>query len=209
MSAGARIDRTTFLSSEHDMNRFIERHSVLSLGALAAASLMLAGCGATGPRNQGQPKSHRIESRLPGEGPYLGSADLVVATEQAVAGVASLPALRVAAGKTVIVMDRVETRTADPSANFQVYLARIRALLNQSGTRHNLAFVETRTKAEGIKEREGIPTQLSKRTRPRYALSGTFYDIPRRSTNYYLLTLQLVDLTDDVIAWEGSYEVKL
>lgn len=177
--------------------------------ALTLTALTLTACDTT-PKNQGRAKSHRIESRLPSEGSQIGSADLVTATDKAVAGIANVPQVRQdAGGPTFIVMDRVENQTSDPSANFQIYLARIRALLNQSGARQNLAFVETRSKAEGVLAREGIPADQSARTRPKYALTGTFYDMPRGGTNYYLLTFQLMDLGNAQVVWEDSYEVKL
>jgi hypothetical protein len=177
--------------------------------ALAAVCLFtLSACDAT-PKNEGEARSYRLETRDAGAGPYLGSADLVVASEQAVTGIADVPEIKQAGGRTVIVMDRVENQTSDPSANFQVYLARIRATLNNSGAKKDLIFVETRSKAESIKQREGIPVESSARTRPQYALTGTFYDMPRARSNYYLLTFQLVDLTNDIVTWEGSYEVKL
>lgn len=171
------------------------------IAAAAAAGMM--GCA----HDEGVAKSYRIESRVPGEGNQLGSADLSVATDKAVAQIAAVPDIRQAGGRTVIVMDRVENQTSDPSANFQIYLARIRALLNQSGARQNLVFIENRQKAEAIADREGY-TQTA-RAKPRYALTGTFYDMPRGKTNYHLLTFQLMDLTNQQIVWEGSYEVKL
>lgn len=174
--------------------------------ALTLAALTIVGCA---PRNQGAQRSVRIESRDPADGPNLGSADLVAASEKAVAGIANVPEIKQAGGRTVVVMDQVENKTSDPSASFQIYLARIRALLNQSGAQRDLTFVETRTKAEAIKKREGIPTTESARLRPEYALTGTFYDLPRARTDYYLLTFQLIDLSNDVVVWEGSYEVKL
>ena len=45
----------------------------------------------------------------------------------------------------------------DPSANFEIYLARIIALLNESGARHNLTFVTQRSRAEAIK---AIPQEI-------------------------------------------------
>lgn len=177
--------------------------------ALAAVCLFtLSACDAT-PKNEGAARSYRLETRDSPRSSQLGSADLVVASDKTVAAIADVPEIKQAGGRTVIVMDRVENQTSDPSANFQVYLARIRAALNNSGAKRDLVFVETRSKAESIKQREGIPVESSARTRPQYALTGTFYDMPRATSNYYLLTFQLVDLTNDIVTWEGSYEVKL
>lgn len=180
--------------------------------ALAVAAMLLGGLTAcdTTPKNEGHPKDFRVESRLPSEGSSLGSGNLINATDAAVAGIANVPEIKQAGVRTVIVMDRVDTsKMSDPSANYDIFLARIRASLNQSGAAQDIVFVETRDKAEAIKLREGIPKDQSGRTRPRYALTGTFYDLPRGKTNYYFLSFVLMDLTNDVIAWEGSYEVKL
>ena len=181
---------------------------ITATAVLALAALVLPACDST-PKNEGRAKSYRIESRVPSEGSQMGSADLVVATDKAVAGIANVPQVRSDMPPTYIVMDRVENQTSDPSANFQIYLARIRASLNQSGARQNLAFVEGRSKAEGVLAREGIPADQTARTRPRFALTGTFYDMPRGGTNYYLLTFQLMDLGNAQVIWEDSYEVKL
>lgn len=183
------------------------RYRVTGLIACAALIAGLAGCGTT---NEGAPKSHRLESRLPSEGARLGSADLVVASDRAVESIAErLREIYGEEAQTIIVMDRVDNETSDRTANFQIYLARIRTNLNQSGARHNLRFVETRNRAEEIKRREGIAPTASARTRPTYALTGVFYDLPRGGTNYFLLTFQLMDLSDDIVVWEGDYEVKL
>lgn len=170
----------------------------------AILGLFVAGC------DHGAQKEQRLDTRV-GEGGQLGSADLTAATEKAVEGIANDPDMVPATGqgKVVIVMDQVTNHTSDPSANFHIYLARIRALLNQSGQSKNLVFVETRAKAEQIKQREGYPAEATARTLPKYALTADFSDIPRSQTHYYLLTFQLVDLTNDLIVWEGMYEVKL
>jgi hypothetical protein len=176
------------------------------VSALLLAAAVGVGCHA----DRGVEKSQRLESRSKGEGSALGSADLVVASDKATAGIAAVPEIAsatAAGGRTVVVMDRVENKTSDPSANFQIYLARIRVSLNQSGASRHLVFVESRAKAEGIKDREGVTE--SARIKPHFALTGTFYDLPRGRTNYHLLTFQLVDLTSDVVVWEDSYEVKL
>lgn len=180
----------------------------LTLITVATAALTLTACD-TSPKNEGAAKSYRLETRVPGEGNRLGSADLVVATEQAVeAMVAKVPEMRESLG-TVVVMDRVENKTSDPSANFEIYLARILALLNDSGARHHITFVTQRSRAEAIKSREGVDPADSQRIKPRYALTGSFYDLPRGRTNYHLLVFEMVDLRTDELHTIGKYEVKL
>ena len=171
----------------------------VTITAMLFAAVLLSACDAT-PKNEGKSKSYREESRLPSEGSSLGSGNLINATDKAVAGIANVGEIKQAGVRTVIVMDRVDTsKKSDPSADS----------LNQSGAAKDLVFVETRDKAEAIKLREGIPKDQSGRTRPRYALTATFYDMPRGRTNFYFLSFVLLDLTNDAIAWADSYEGKL
>ncbi len=173
---------------------------------LCLSGLIAAGCA----RNQGAAKSRRIETRAGEDSWRLGSDNLVEASDAAVQRIAALPDLkRGPDGRTVVVLDRVENKTSDQSTDFQIFLARIRALLNESGARERLVFVETRHKAERIRQREGIADSATDRLRPQYALTATFNDLARKTGSYYLLTFQMVDLANDLIAWEGSYEVKL
>ncbi len=180
------------------------RYMIMTL--LASSFVFILGC----ETNQGTAKRQRVESREGDKSWRLSSDNLVESTDAAVAGIAGLSNLvRGEDGRAVIVLDRVENRTTDQSTDFQIHLARIRAMLNQSGAKENLVFIETRYKAEGIRQREGIPDSATQRTRPRYALTATFSDLPRRKGVFYLLAFQLVDLTNDIIAWEDSYEVRL
>lgn len=179
----------------------------LTLTAATFAMVMI-GCS---PQNRGTPGEYRVESRTDRER-GLGSADVTVATDQMTASIANEPRVRKVDGQpTIIVMDRIENRTSMPSQDYQLFLARIRASLNQSGARDALQFVETRYRADAIKEREGLPPGQhgTTRTVPEYALTGAFYDLPRGGTNYYLLTFQLVDLRNEMVVWENSYEVKV
>lgn len=166
---------------------------------------VLLGCA---PKNEGVKREERIERRV-GEGAQLGSADLAAATDKMIASIARVPEIRDRENKTVIVLDRVENRTSMPAEQYQIFLARLRAMMNQSGLRQDIVFIENRDKAERIKRAEDYPTDESARTMPSHAISATFYDMPRGPSNYYLLTFQLFDLSNDQIVWEDSYEVKL
>jgi len=163
------------------------------------------GCAGTENRTEQIP----AETRRPSEGLGLGSRDLLTATEQAVASIAQVEAIRRDDGRTPIVVDRVFNETSDASRDFQIFLARIRAMLNQSALNQDLVFVESRDKAEAILQREGYPPEQTARTVPDYALTATFNDLPRGRTNYYLLTFQLINLRNQQQLWEDFYEVKL
>ncbi len=173
--------------------------------ALLVAPLALSACGT---ENQGVEKQRRIERRV-GEDRNLGSADLAQATDAMVSSIAQVREIADSDGDVVIVMDTIQNRTSMPSQDYDIFLARLRALLNQSGVRQQLVFVETRNRAEQIKAREGYPVDQSSRNLPRYALTGVAYSMKRGASAYYLLTFQLVDLTNDIVTWEDRYEVKL
>jgi len=173
--------------------------------ALAVVAAVVVGCA---PKNEGVKREERIERRV-GEGSQLGSADLAAATDKMIASIARVPEIRDNEKRTVIVMDEVENRTSMPAEEYEIFLARLRSMMNQSGLRQDIVFVEDRAKAERIKQREGYPADATARTLPSYAISATFYDLPRGGSNYHLLTFQLFDFTNDVLVWEDSYEVKL
>jgi len=184
-----------------ELNMKLAQLSIVGL----AACVLIIGCS---QENKGVDKEERIESRA-GEGSKLGSADLAAATDAMVASIAQVPAIRGADEQVVIVLDEMDNKTEMPAQDFDAFLGRLRALLNQSDVRNDLAFVGNRSKTERIKQREGYPVDQSARSLPRYALTGTVYEVSRGGRSYYLLTFQMVDLTTDIITWEDSYEVKL
>ena len=189
--------------NSNQLELMMNRTATLLIAAMTL--FVLAGCA---DKNKGYSHGQRLERR-DGDAPTLGSADLVAASDAVATKIANRADIRSLDHRTVIVMDTVTNRTSDPSADFQIYLARIRALLNESSASNVVVFVESRAKAEQIKAREGYPADASRRTLPQYALTATFYDLPQKSGKYYLLTFQLVDLGNDLVQWEGSYEVKL
>jgi PBP1b-binding outer membrane lipoprotein LpoB len=179
--------------------------SFATVTTLVLAGLMLVGCS---NENRGVETDVPIESRRPTEGALLASKDLAAATEMAVESIAQVPELR-GQDRTVIVMDQVFNETRDRSTDFQIFLARIRAMLNQSGLKQDIVFVESRNKAEAILQREGYPQTQTARTLPQYALTATFSDLVRGRSNYYLLTFQLFNMRSQELLWEDFYEVKL
>jgi len=180
---------------------------VTCLAALIAAS----GCQSNPPRveNRGATTTAPLDKRLPSER-GLGSKDLVTATDEMVESIANHPEFINAPYRVQIVMDQVVNRTTMPARDFDIYLARIRAHLNESGARYNLGFVLPKADIEHLRRKEGLDPAGSSdfASKADYVLRGVFYDAPSGGTNTYLLTFQIVDLHDAQITWEGSYEVK-
>lgn len=179
--------------------------------ALLGSAVFLGGCQSDPPRveNRGATTTAPLDKRLPSERD-LGSKDLVTATDEMVESIANHPEFINAPYRVQIVMDQVVNRTTLPARDFDIYLARIRANLNQSGARYNLGFVLPKADIEHLRRKEGLePADSSDfASKADYVLRGVFYDAPTSGTNTYLLTFQIVDLHDAQITWEGSYEVK-
>jgi len=183
------------------MNRFSIglATTTIALGALAT------GCETIPAPNRGTTTTADPSKRVGREdGP--ASKDLITATDDMVQQIAAMPEFRNSPYRIQIVMDQVVNRTSMPARNFDIYLARIRASLNQSGARHNLGFVLKNAEIAGLQNSEGL-TPVT-RTKADYVLRGVFYDAPNSGTNFHLMTFQIVDLHDNQIVWEGSYEVK-
>lgn len=177
--------------------------------ALAAASILFSalasGCETIPAPNRGATTTADPSKRIGREdGP--ASKDLITATDDMVQQIAALPEFRNSPQRVILVMDQVVNRTSMPARNFDIYLARIRANLNQSGARENIGFVLKNAELAGIQASEGL--EPITRTKAEYVLRGVFLDAPNAGTNFYLMTFQIVDLRDGQAIWEGSYEVK-
>lgn len=186
--------------------------ALFRLAASVAALSALVGCQSDPPRveNRGATTTAPLDRRLPSERD-LGSKDLVTATDEMVQSIANHPEFINAPYRVQIVMDQVVNRTTMPARDFDIYLARIRAHLNESGARYNIGFVLPKAEIEHLRRKEGLDPATSSdfASKADYVLRGVFYDAPTgRAANTYLLTFQIVDLHDAQITWEGSYEVK-
>lgn len=186
-------------------------HARLISSVMVIAAIFAGGCQSDPPRveNRGATTTAPLDKRLPQERD-LGSKDLVTATDEMVESIANHPEFINAPYRVQIVMDQVVNRTTLPARDFDIYLARIRANLNQSGARYNLGFVLPKADIEHLRRKEGLEPANSSdfASKADYVLRGVFYDAPTSGTNTYLLTFQIVDLHDAQITWEGSYEVK-
>lgn len=195
---------------------------LLATPVLAA---ILIGCN-TPPRNEGWSGS-RLDPSADGlteiGGTDLRSKDLVAASDAMAMDIAQRLDIVNRSSKPVIVVGQIENRTSQPNKSYDIFLSRLRSTLNVAGTRQGLDFVRERSFVEQQRDREfggKDPSQSSfaYQSRADYMLTGTIEDMPSGGTNYYLMSFQLVQLTDraaggpDVgagaIVWENFYEVK-
>ncbi len=210
------------------MRRISDTRHRASLAAsfLAPALLLLAsGCN-TPPRNEGW-SGNRLDPSADGVSEVgstaLRSQDLVAATDKMAMDIAQRLDISNRASRPKIVVGEIDNRTTSPEQNYQIFLARLRAQLNTSGARNGLEFVRERSFVESQRDREYggkdfDKTSTAYRSRADFMLVGELFDMPSSGTNYFLMTFQLVQLTDTVtsgtnvgagaIVWENSYEVK-
>jgi hypothetical protein len=197
--------------------------SMFSRIIVVAGLLSLAACAA--PQNRGT-SGNRMDptSDSPSElgSRTLRSADLVAATDRMAQDIGQRLDIANRQSPPKIFVGKIENKTSGRHQNYQVFLARLRAQLQDSGAHHGLEFIREREFIETQRDREyggkdPAATATAYQSRADYVLTCEIYDLPSGGTNYYLLDYQLVQLRDassgpDVgsgaIVWEKSYEVK-
>jgi len=181
---------------------------------VALALGTLGGCAQTPADMRGNPSDLTVGDR------GLQAKDLVEMTDKLAPDLLQIPEIVRNPNKVVIVMTGIENQTGDPTQNMNIYVARLRTLLNQHA-RDRLAFVEQRHTTEGLQAAEGPgntdPFEEgsragapggSGRLLPQMALKGVFMSLDKANSHYYLCTFQLTSIRTGEIVWEGRYEVK-
>lgn len=194
------------------------------MAALTAVMLLVAGC-ASGPRNTGS-SGYRMDpsSDSPTEMGVQSprSQDLVEATDKMAMDIASRLDITDPDNPPIIFVGRIENRTTQPQRDWNVFLQRLRSVLNSSGARHGLQFVRERqfieqARTEEYGGKDPYSTAAAYESRADYMLTCTVRDLPSGGSNYFLMSFQLVQLRDAVsgpdvgagaIVWENFYEVK-
>ncbi len=199
--------------------------SIQKLIATSLSVLFIAGCASPPPANRGT-SGYRMDPTHDSPAEYGSQAprsqDLVTATDRMAMAIASRLDVTNQQSPPIIYVGQIENKTSMPERDYQVFLARLRAQLQQSGARNGLEFVRERDFIERERTREygGKDPQSTAgayTSRADYVLTCELYDLPSGGTNYFLFDYQLVQLRDAVsgpdvgrgaIVWEGSYEVK-
>lgn len=194
---------------------------------VVAGLLVLTACNAP-PQNRGT-SGNRMDptSDSPSElgSQTLRSADLVAATDRMAQDIAQRLDIANRQSPPRIFVGKIENKTSGRNVNYQVFLVRLRAQLQESGARHGLEFIREREFIESQRAREygegehrpphtNAPRQregtrdamlvvieettlaAAYQSRADYVLTCEIYDLPSGGTNYYLLDYQLVQLRD-------------
>ncbi len=178
-------------------------------------------CQTTSPVNRGHSGYRMDPGRDAASEVHTGSlrsTDLITATDMMAQDIAGNLDVTNRDNPPRIVVGRIENRTSMPHQNYQVFLARLRALLMSSGSSSGLEFIRDRRFIEHQQEREfGAGASAGYKSRADYVLTCEVWDLPSGGTWYYLLDYQLVQLRDaetgpdlgaGAIVWENTYEVK-
>jgi len=197
------------------------------LSAVIAAMLVLGGCASDHPpQNRGTTGGRMDPSRdAPSEMGSLDlrSADLVAATDRMAMDLAAREDINNPRNPPIFFVGPVINETSQPQQNYQIFVNRLRAVLNASAPRHGLdirqdtQFVERMRQLEYGTTRD--PESGDQYASPNeYVLTAIIHDLPSRGTNYYLIEYQLVQLEDfaesgpnrgpAAIIWSNFYEVK-
>lgn len=173
------------------------------------------GCESAPQSNRGSTNEIPRDVRGPVNHGHLGGSEVEDTTDRMLADiVASMDELdRTAEGETIIVLDRMENRTAYPAEDFDLFLYQLRRKLNQSGARYSITFVEDPQAAEGVRNRvleEPLKDDyMSPGMRPHYALRGMVWALEEDRARYWDVSFSLLSLDPyapvrNAIAWESA-----
>ena len=191
------------------------RKTTLAAILMFGVAFGVAGCEQN--RDEMRPDMDKIVSGEPG----LQSRDLREMTERMAPDLLQIPEIVRNPNRVVVVMKSIQNKTeSEPGRDLDIYVAKLKTLLNSSKCRDRIAFVETAADLGRIQGEElgGTgnpfgdegrgPAVANPRVKPQFALWGTFYSKHDRKTTYYLCTFRLTDLNSGVQVWEGSYDVR-
>jgi PBP1b-binding outer membrane lipoprotein LpoB len=192
-----------------------------ALTAVLAAAMLLMGCASAGVRNpSGVPVTQmNADERGFVAGTGIESQDLVAVTDKMARSILNVPQIAKAQGTPRIVLDPVINNTRFP-INKDLFLYRIRSMLNQRGTgkvlflaRERMAALErertlkqsgqvTSTSDPNVVEFKGADFFLTGK------LGGLSTSTAQGRSDYILYSFQLIDARTSDIIWEDSAEIK-
>ena len=187
-----------------------------TLGVLAG----LAGC--QSEYDKQRPPLDQVDKRDRG----LQSDTVLQASDQIAMSLLALPELNASERQWTLVVDRMEDRTIDEKFNFDydIFLERLRTNLARQG-RGRVRLIENKQRFYDLRSREledvggggagadefgqggagGAPAPVQ----PDFALYGKAFDLPNRTTNYYMLQFDVVNLQTREQVFSDQYEVRV
>jgi hypothetical protein len=186
---------------------------------------LLLGLGLSVGCSEDKPESYSEQrpsvSSLSEDDRGLQSKDVLAASDQMASDLLTDPRLNQSRTQWTMVVTSFEDNTIDKSfsTNYDIFMERLKSLLSEKGS-GKIALIENKAAFHKIRDNElegngdqfgqgpgGQPAPQA--INPDYGLTGTATDMPNRSTNYFLLNFEVVNLKTRELVWSRHYEVKV
>jgi hypothetical protein len=187
---------------------------------LGFSTLLLVGCASATPSDYAaqRPDPSQISDNDAG----LQSKDVVACTDQLVTDLLSSPKLNASPTQWTLVVEDVQDMTIDKmfATNYNIFIESLRSAISEKA-QGRIQLIENKATFNNIRsnELEGNNDQYGQGGNPNppapgainpdYALYGKAIDMPNRSTNFYLLQFNIVNLHTRTQDWSRTYQVKV
>jgi hypothetical protein len=153
----------------------------------------------------------------------LQSKDVIACTNQLVMDLLSAPQLNSSPTQWTLAVTGVQDMTIDKmfATNYDIFTESLRSAIAQKA-QGRIALIENKATFNNLRNQEldganpdpyqqgGNPGQAAPGAyNPDYILYGKAMDMPNRSTNFYLLQFNIVNVHTRVQVWTGTYQVKV
>lgn len=188
---------------------------------MVAVMLAAAGCHSDKPHAYGEQRTPVGELNDSGG---LQSKDVQQATSQMIMELMALPELNQSSRQWTLVVSNFEDRTTDhlTNANYDIFLEDLRSAISQYG-QGRIRLIENKQEFEGLRNKEleqgnadpygqggpGAGAPAAAAVQPDFALYGKAYDLPNRSSNFYLLNFLITNLRTREQVFSRSYQVNV
>jgi len=188
---------------------------------VAALLAVTAGCNSDKPHDYGEQRTPVGEINDSGG---LQSKDVQQATSKMIMDLMSLPELNQGSHQWTLVVSNFEDRTTDrlTNTNYDIFLEDLRSAISQYG-QGRIRLIENKQEFEGLRNKEleqgnpdpygqggpGSGNPAPAAVQPDFALYGKAYDLPNRSSNFFLLNFLITNLKTREQVFSRSYQVNV
>jgi Peptidoglycan-synthase activator LpoB len=190
--------------------------SLLGMGLVAVMTLAGAGCSSYSDQ---RPDPNQLSSDDSG----LQSKDVIACTNQMVADLLSSPKLNASPTQWTLAVGSMDDQTRDRmfDTNYDIFTESLRSAISEKaqGRIQLIENAATFNKLRGQELEQGNPDQYGQggnppggapaAINPDYMLYGKAIDMPNRSTNFYLLEFNVINMHTRTMDWSRTYQVKV
>jgi hypothetical protein len=220
------------MSTKEQMTMTVRPQRLVFAGLLGSIALSAGGFGCDHDRPTEYGKQRPPIDQLDPRDRGLQSADVMQASDQAVAALLALPELRQSSKQWTLVVSHVEDHTHDKKfsgTDYTIFLERLRANIANQG-RGLIRLIENKDRFYDVRNKEleherepggdefgqgeagpggGSGPRPATPISPDFGLYLTATDMPNRGTTYYLLNFVITNLHTREQVFIHDYEVKV